>query len=402
MAVVNNYENVVARSSTGEIRNAPTYKRTFTVRCDNPDTSMVDVANAPGIKYGDPHPHDASCFVTNVDVDADGDSMLIYTVSYLYTRPVNDLSVTGGVPSSPEGGSYNPPDPLAIPEGYWSGGSTLETRQNSTTRGFVQARVNFDGVPIKMTNGRPLTSGVVMDFASEQLVMQNYYAEWKEVENLALNVDRMNGGKWPLDATNAWENGPMAWKVVGFNWSFKQQSSGQQRLEYFEVQVTFKRNVLWKYNPAVHDLQGWPPNVVANLQNGKAGIPSTIPMLASAGFQELIYPKLPNGQENLNAAPIGLTAIQSEIIYRNCAGEPVPNPNGNQDPNSTEVCEQFQVTEPTTEEVPLSLKGKAVPRNTTGAVVVPWTEEYPLVPFDILFGKGPPHKPSPTTFPPNP
>ena len=58
MAVVTNFENVVARSSTGEIREAPTYKRTFTVRCDNPDTSMVDIANAPGIKYGDPHPHD--------------------------------------------------------------------------------------------------------------------------------------------------------------------------------------------------------------------------------------------------------------------------------------------------------------------------------------------------------
>ena len=77
MAVVNSYENVVARSSSGEIRNSPTYNRTFTVRCDNPDTSMVDIANAPGISYGDPHPHDASCFVTNVDVDADGDSMLI-------------------------------------------------------------------------------------------------------------------------------------------------------------------------------------------------------------------------------------------------------------------------------------------------------------------------------------
>ena len=84
MAVVRSFENVVDRSSTGEIRRVPTYKRTFTVRCDDPDTSMVDIAKAPGIGYGDAHPHDKSCFVTTVDVDADGDSMLIYTVSYGY------------------------------------------------------------------------------------------------------------------------------------------------------------------------------------------------------------------------------------------------------------------------------------------------------------------------------
>ena len=227
MAVVNNYENVVARSSSGEIRNAPTYKRTFTVRCDNPDTSMVDIANAPGIKYGDPHTHDASCFVTTVDVDADGDSMLIYTVSYSYTRPVGDLSVTGGTPTDPSGGGgcgNRPPDPSLIPEGYWSGSSTLETKQT----GYLPHTAE----PMEMTNGRPITSGFLLDFASETLTMHNYYSDWNSVRRIMQSVDKMNSATWPLDAPES-IYGRLAWKIISCNWSFKQQVSDQQRLEYY-------------------------------------------------------------------------------------------------------------------------------------------------------------------------
>ena len=396
MAVVNNYENVVARSSSGEIRNSPTYKRTFTVRCDDPDTSMVDIANAPGIKYGDPHPHDASCFVTTVDVDADGDSMLIYTVSYSYTRPVGDLSVTGGTPTDPSsgGGSPNPntpPDPLKIPEGYWTGGSALETRQSSTTRGYG----DVSGQAIRMTNGRPLTSGVVMDFASEQIVLTNYYTSWSDVANIGLNVDRMNKEVWPTTATNT-AYGPLAWKVVGYNWSFKQQTSDQQRLEYYEVQVTFKRSILWKYKDGIHILQGFPSDIETAIKAGSVGIPATLPMIASAGFQELTYPKLLNGNEDYTKDPTGISPIQTKVRYFNCDGGEVENPNGTGvDPDSP--CAEFPYYENTTEEIPLNKYGKAVPPNTPGTIIVPWTEEYPLADFTKLFGNGPPYVPKATT-----
>ena len=380
MAVVNNFENVVARSSTGEIREAPTYKRTFTVRCDNPDTSMVDIANAPGISYGDPHPHDASCFVTTVDVDADGDSMLIYTVSYSYTRPVNDLSITGGTPTPKGGGGgtgNTPPDPVKIPEGYWTGGSALETRQSSTTRGYG----DVSGKAVRMTNGRPLTSGVVMDFASEQLVLTNYYTSWDDVANIGLNVDKMNGEAWPTSATNT-AYGPLAWKIVSYNWSFKQQSSEQQRLEYYEVQVTFKRSILWKYKDGTHILQGFPPDIQAEIEARRIGIPATLPMIASAGFQER------DGND--------LSAISVGVKYYDCAGKPVPPPNDPDQPENS-PCVQWPVKEPTTEEMPLDKDGKACPPDTEGAIIVPWTEEYPLADFTTLFGNGPPYKPKATT-----
>ena len=396
MAVVRSFENVVARSSSGEIRNSPTYKRTFTVRCDNPDTSMVDIASHPGIKYGDPHPHDASCFVTAVDVDADGDSMLIYSVNYTYTRPVGDLSVTGGTPTDPSsgGGSPNPntpPDPLKIPEGYWTGGSALETRQSSTTRGYG----DVSGQAIRMTNGRPLTSGVVMDFASEQIVLTNYYTSWSDVANIGLNVDRMNKEVWPTNATNT-AYGPLAWKVVGYNWSFKQQTSDQQRLEYYEVQVTFKRSILWKYKDGIHILQGFPSDIETAIKAGSVGIPATLPMIASAGFQELTYPKLLNGNEDYTKDPTGISPIQTKVRYFNCDGDEVENPNGTGvDPDSP--CAEFPYYENTTEEIPLNKYGKAVPPNTPGTIIVPWTEEYPLADFTKLFGNGPPYKPKATT-----
>ena len=384
MAVVNNYENVVARSSSGEIRNSPTYKRTFTVRCDDPDTSMVDIADAPGIKYGDPHPHDASCFVTTVDVDADGDSMLIYTVSYSYTRPVGDLSVTGGTPTDPAGGGTDkntPPDPLKIPEGYWTGGSALETRQSSTTRGYG----DVSGEAIRMTNGRPMTSGVVMDFASEQIVLTNYYTSWDDVANIGLNVDRMNGEAWPTSATNT-AYGPLAWKIVGYNWSFKQQTSDQQRLEYYEVQVTFKRSILWKYKDGIHILQGFPPAIENNIKAGTVGIPATLPMIASAGFQEI-------GDDG------ELSSINVNIKYFNCQGDPVDPANIPTDPDQDPdgPCAAFPRKEPTTEEMPLDKDGKACPPDTPGTIIVPWTEEYPLADFTKLFGNGPPYKPKATT-----
>lgn len=396
MAVVNNYENVVARSSSGEIRNAPTYKRTFTVRCDNPDTSMVDIANAPGITYGAPHPHDASCFVTNVDVDADGDSMLIYTVSYSYTRPVGDLSVTGGTPSGGGGGGggggNTPPDPLKIPEGYWSGGSTLETRQSPVTT---------TGQAIRMTNGRPFTSGMPTDFASENIVMTNFYSSYDDVAKIGRNVDKMNSTTWPVGEDDA-TYGPLAWKIMSFNWSFKQQASEQQRLEYYEVSVTLQRSTLDAFDDDHMQLIGWPTNLIeANGQDalGKPKFrpknnrfPAHLPQIASAGFREKYY-KTPE----FGTIPVlvGLRDITTDVVYYGCDGEPIDTDKIPTDPEQEPdgPCTQYPRKEPTTEEMPLDLLGRAVPPDTKGSIIIPWMEDIEPVDFTTLFGNGPPYAP---------
>ena len=387
MAVVNNYENVVARSSSGEIRNSPTYKRTFTVRCDNPDTSMVAIANAPGITYGAPHPHDASCFVTNVDVDADGDSMLIYTVSYTYTRPVNDLSVTGGTPSDPSGGSVNketPPDPLQIPEGYWTGSSTLETRQSPVTT---------TGEQIRMTNGRPYTSGIPTDFAAEQIVMTNSYASWDDVAKIGRCVDKMNSTTWPV-GTEETTYGPLAWKIMSFNWSFKQQTSEQQRLEYYDVSVTLQRVTLNAFDSDHMKLIGWPDALVNKDANGKVTgpkgnrFPAHLPQISNTGFREKYYKPDAVGQPVL----AGLRDITTDIVYYNCDGEEIDPPN-DPDEDENSPCVKFPRKEPTTEEMPLDLLGRAVPPDTKGSIIIPWMEDITPIDFTELFGNGPPYAP---------
>jgi hypothetical protein len=418
MAVVDNYENVVARSSSGEIRNAPTYQRTFTVRCDNPDTSMVDIANAPGINYGTPHPHDASCFVTNIDVDADGDSMLIYTVSYTYTRPVGDLSVTGGTPSDGGGGGGNtPPDPLKIPEGYWSGSCVLQQEMKQAG--------------VEMTNGRAYTSGIPVDYSSPQLKMTNFYTNWDDVEKIIDSVDMLNIVGWQRKDGGCW-------KVVDVNWSFKEQSSEQKRLEYFEVTATLQSAKSISYDGYKHDLQNWPcqfdPTVwKAEQVNGGPGpllkdpggtyrgpsvdegysyqswyeIPGWFPQIPSAGFQEKgprVPCKLSDGTDHPWRTTSTLRPIMTKIVYKNCEGNEIPYedlPKGDLPEN--EPCE-WPEEEPTTEEQPLDWEGKRVKKEeqcedglqaTEPCIVIPWTESSVgfAIDFEEIFGKGPPFRP---------
>jgi hypothetical protein len=330
---------------------------------------MVDIANAPGIKYGDPHPHDASCFVTTVDVDADGDSMLIYTVSYSYTRPVGDLSVTGGTPSAGGGGGgggNTPPDPLKIPEGYWAGSSTLETKQS----GYLPQTQS----PMRMTNGRPITSGVLLDYASEQITMTNYYGDWGSVQKIASSVDCMNSDTWPV-GSDATIYGYWAWKIMSCNWSFKQQSSEQTRLEYYEVTVTLQRKDLEARDFDVHDVQGWPQGL-----NNRSILPGWFPRIVSAGFQE-------KGKD-----PGTRQAIQIPIVYKDC-DDNVLDPSKFPD---NENCLQYPASENTTEEMPLDITGRSIPpddETAKAAIIVPWTEQKEPISFASLFGNGPPYAP---------
>ena len=401
MAVVSNYENVVARTSSGEIRSSPTYSRSFTVRCDDPDTSMVDIANAPGIKYGDPHPHDASCFVTSVDVDADGESMLIYTVNYSYTRPVGDLSVTGGSPSGGGGGGgggadpNTPPDPLNVPEGYWSGSCVLQQETQKSTY-------------VTMTNGRPYTSGIPTDYSSLQLKLTNFYESFSDVETLMSAVDMVN-----LDLSWGPRGGDIGgagcWKIIDVNWNEKQQSSDGSTLWYYEVNVTIQCCKKVSYDGREHDLQGWPSEIDPTWYNGDGSkdpdkkrdtptevdgeffypwtyIPYWFPQIPSAGFQEL-----KKDQENKEV----LTPITVPVKYYNCEGEEIPYDELTKDEIDESSPCQWPKEEPTSEELPLDWEGKAVkrdPGDDRPCIVIPWTEEFSLYGciFDRLFGGGPP------------
>ena len=97
----------------------------------------------------------------------------------------------------------------------------------------------------------------------------------------------MNGEDTGLHLQPILHMARLTWKIVGYNWSFKQQTSDQQRLEYYEVQVTFKRSILWKYINLHSYFTGFPPAIESNIKAGTVGIPATLPMIASMGFQKL-------------------------------------------------------------------------------------------------------------------
>ena len=221
-----------------------------------------------------------------------------------------------------------------------------------------------------MTNGRPYTSGVVVDYATEQISMTNYYSDWGSVAKLSNAVDALNNDTWPVGSdTNTY--GPMAWKVMSVNWSFKQQVSQQNRLEYYEVQVTLQRKERQAYKNGIHIRVGWPG--VATAQNV---IPGWLPQIPSAGYQE-------------NDGNGNLIDIVKDVQYYKCDGDKMDPPE-----DDTPGCQQYPRKEPVTEEMPLDKDGFAVrPGETNCAIIVPWTERYPDTLFADLFGNGPPYAP---------
>jgi hypothetical protein len=183
----------------------------------------------------------------------------------------------------------------------------------------------------------------------------------------------MNADTWPV-GSDATVYGKWAWKIMSCNWSFKQQSSEQTRLEYYEVTVTLQRKDLEVADFNVHDLQGWP------LGADKDILPGWFPRVISAGFQEI---QKDTGERG---------PIKIPIVYKDCDGK-VLDPSTFPD---NENCLQYPASEDTTEEFPLDIFGEAIQKDdidAKAAIIVPWTEQKNPTSFASLFGNGPPYAP---------
>ena len=394
MAVVRSYENVVERSASGEIRKSPTYRRTFTVRADSPDTSIVDISQSPGISYGDKHPDDPSCVVTSVEVEAAGDSMLIFSVSFNYTRP-DAIEIVGGSEPVPGSDVNAIPDPLQPPAGFFSGSSALSVSTQATTNSYTlqlgPGVGEVQGDIIRLSNGRPYTSGVDVTYALEEIKYTNYFFDFQDVAKLNMLINKSNDAVWPVGASQE-EYGALAWKVMSVGWAYRQQSAGQNTIRFYEVNITLQRSGLFDFEPDTHILQGWPAEIADLVKNGTIKIPRRMPQIISAGFQEKVdNPFLNPGADFLtNVQPIMIP-----IRYLGCDGQPLDPKVLN---DNDDKCQQFPAFEQTTEEVPLDVDGKACEKGDENgwkkvARIVPWVEDAPLVNFEAFFGSGPPYAP---------
>ena len=67
MAVVAVEELISGRGVSGRVRDSFKYTRAFLIQTDAPATSMVAIAQAPGVTFGQPHPDDNSVYAIEFD-----------------------------------------------------------------------------------------------------------------------------------------------------------------------------------------------------------------------------------------------------------------------------------------------------------------------------------------------
>lgn len=332
MSIVGFFENTKDRTGSGTIREAPEYRRSFTVRVDNPNESLLAISSAPGIRYGDLHPDDNSVYVKTIDVVAEGDSLLLYRVTFTYGL-VTDESVSGGAEGAGGGGgggggggAAQPPDPLVLPIDTWSGSAGLYS---------TQRMLDVLGNPIENTAQVPFAEGVTIDAVEGRLTLVRSYAvnEFDTMISHLNCINKVNNAEWPgvgKGSEVGW------WRVSDASWNFRQQSSNGSTLSYYEATFGFAyRRGLSKFSPAGIWWTSWNEQTETAFNNT---VPPWCPMLVSKGYTRRV-----GGKQ---------VPITRPIEYKNCAGNPIAPPAG--DPNAP--CD-WPTEEPVTEPFPLDVGG---------------------------------------------
>jgi hypothetical protein len=192
MGIVSCEELPKGRTLSGKSQETDAYTRSFLVRVDALDESLIDISNAPGIsvKESDAHPENASIVALEYDVKCVHDSGLLWQVDFKYYAKPVDLNDGLSAPGAIEGFGKKP---------VWSAGS-------SVTTGPVTKDI-YDG---KITNsaGDPLEDAVkeYAEFRCSVTMYSFSVSGWAstalEYTN-ATNSDSWNGG------------GPRTWKCQG-------------------------------------------------------------------------------------------------------------------------------------------------------------------------------------------
>lgn len=350
MSIVGSFENTLDRSGGGAIREAPEYTRSFTVRVDDPNTSILEIGNAPGIAYGDLHPDDPSTYVIKINVAAEGDSLLLYRVTFTYGI-IEDEKVSGGAEASGGGSGGGgstppqPPDPLTLPIDTWSGAAGLYTSVSYT---------DVLGEIIANTADVPFPSGVSMDKVEGRLTLTRAYAidSFDQMIEHFNCVNKVNSTEWPgigAGSEIGW------WRMSDASWNFRQQSSNGSTLSYYEATFTFayRRGLTTKdINALGVDHIWWTSDIAQDQTAFGNTIPPWCKLIPSMGYQE----KAPNNE---------LVPITLPIEYKNCSGQPVQPPAG--DPNSP--CE-WPTEERIAEPRGLDLFGRAIKAGDKPCVIV--------------------------------
>jgi hypothetical protein len=216
MAVVGTVEHIGTFS--GEHRSGVTYDRSFTVRVSTPDTPLLEIAQAPGVRLGDHHPADAWVICKSFDVKPRGGAELLFTVSFKYAPP--ELADDGGA--------------AALPADVWSGGTSIQNV------GVYRDRDN----KVMVNSAGTVFPDITKDQSEYQLSLTRCYAE---AAFAAMGADIITY----TNAINsdAWAGGTARqWKCQGAKWSKKVEADRSgARLAYYEATWEFAWRSSWQF-----------------------------------------------------------------------------------------------------------------------------------------------------------
>lgn len=379
MAIVQTYESIADRSASGVIRESPTYRRSFIVRVDSPATSLKEIGDAPGIRYGDQHPDDPTTYVTNVDVSAKGDSMMLYQVDFTYGISTDEAVSGGATAAAAAGGGGGsggvpPPDPLALPFDYWSGSSSFYN---------VRKQVDVYGNTIANTAGVPIAGGVEVQKVELQLILNKFYAfdDFASLQSHCYLTGSINSEPWPNNFVGIGSR-PYGWRLSGASWNFRQQVSDTATLNYYEGVFTFSYRTPMQLDWSKMRYSSWLTSATAPPKFKYPYVTPWCPWIASKG-----YTQLKDGGNIVN--PNDREAILQQVEYKNCSGDDV-------DPPATDdnfPCE-WPTSEPVSEPAALDVNGKAASQASLPAIVIADViSEDNVVDFHTYFGSPPTNPP---------
>lgn len=190
MGIVSCEELPKGRTLSGKVQETDAYTRSFLVRVDSLDVSLIDISNAPGVALKAEHPENSSIIAMEYDVKCVHDSGLLWQVDFKYYAEPVDLNDGLPAPGVIEGFGKKP---------VWSAGS-------SVTTGPVTEAIG--GAKIVNSAGDPLEDAV-KEHAEFRCSVTRYAftaSAWVGLARTytnATNSDTWNGG------------GPRTWKCQG-------------------------------------------------------------------------------------------------------------------------------------------------------------------------------------------
>ena len=234
MAVVAVEELISGRGVSGRVRDSFKYTRAFLIQTDAPATSMVAIAQAPGVTFGQPHPDDNSVYAIEFDCQPEGSNPLYYKLSVTYGLAESSDTAAdpdpGGGGGGGGGGGIQAPNFAGPPPDVWAGG--VELSQVGT---MVLPR-QMDGQPEDVRN----TAGVLFDAVTVEqarytLTLSRSYTDKSFLSLLANNTNCCNSKAWAGCAA-------YTWLCKGGRWTRETQNNNGVNLMYYRVNWEFEFN----------------------------------------------------------------------------------------------------------------------------------------------------------------